>query len=148
MVEMEETVAEEVMRVSYLVVVALTSAGCGGDGSTTTARIEPLAVSGRLTFQSLSADSTHSCGVTTAGAAYCWGWATSPMSGLFAVIVVAITPVHMFVVEHPTLAVLVALASLVSVVGAGWFLLRRWRLRRLRRRESASAGSRPVGSTN
>ncbi len=33
----------------------------------------PVAVLGGLTFQSVTAGSAHSCGVTTAGAAYCWG---------------------------------------------------------------------------
>ncbi|PYP71587.1 MAG: hypothetical protein DMD41_11935 [Gemmatimonadetes bacterium] len=28
---------------------------------------------GGLTFASVSSDPTHSCGVTTGGAAYCWG---------------------------------------------------------------------------
>jgi alpha-tubulin suppressor-like RCC1 family protein len=28
---------------------------------------------GGLTFQSVSVGSNHNCGVTTAGAAYCWG---------------------------------------------------------------------------
>ena len=61
------------MRVLYLaVVVALTSAGCGGDGTTTDSNV-PVAVAGRLTFQSLSAGARQTCGVTTAGAAYCWG---------------------------------------------------------------------------
>ena len=34
----------------------------------------PVAVSGGLTFASLSVGDEHSCGVTTTGAAYCWGW--------------------------------------------------------------------------
>jgi alpha-tubulin suppressor-like RCC1 family protein len=33
----------------------------------------PVAVSGGLTFSSVSAGEQHSCGVTTAGQAYCWG---------------------------------------------------------------------------
>ena len=43
-----------------------------GDG-TATDRADPVAVSGGQTFQSVSAGSTHSCGVTPAGSAYCWG---------------------------------------------------------------------------
>ena len=62
------------MRVLYLaVVVALTSAGCGGDGSIATSSTVPVAVSGGLTFQSVSVEGYHICGVTTAGVAYCWG---------------------------------------------------------------------------
>jgi len=33
----------------------------------------PVAVLGELTFAALSAGAAHTCGVTTAGAAYCWG---------------------------------------------------------------------------
>ena len=33
----------------------------------------PLAVAGGLTFQSVSAGSAHTCGLTTDGDAYCWG---------------------------------------------------------------------------
>jgi len=65
--------AEGVMRVLYLaVIVALTSAGCGGDGTNTASNV-PVAVSSGLTFQSVSASRHHSCGVTTAGVAYCGG---------------------------------------------------------------------------
>jgi alpha-tubulin suppressor-like RCC1 family protein len=34
----------------------------------------PVAVSGGLTFAAVSAGSGHTCGVTPAGVAYCWGW--------------------------------------------------------------------------
>jgi alpha-tubulin suppressor-like RCC1 family protein len=34
----------------------------------------PVAVSGGLPFASVSAGSGHTCGVTPAGGAYCWGW--------------------------------------------------------------------------
>jgi alpha-tubulin suppressor-like RCC1 family protein len=33
----------------------------------------PVPVSGGLTFNDLSAGASHTCGVTTSGAAYCWG---------------------------------------------------------------------------
>ena len=65
---------EGVMRVLYLaVVVALASAGCGRDDGTNTDSNVPVAVLGGLTFQSVSAGASHSCGLTTAGVAYCWG---------------------------------------------------------------------------
>ena len=45
-----------------------TVAGVGGPG-----RSSPVSVSGGLTFASVSAGNDHTCGVTTPGAAYCWG---------------------------------------------------------------------------
>ena len=48
-----------------------------GNGSTTNSNM-PVAVAGGLTFASVSADAFRSsCGVTTAGAAYCWGFSHS-----------------------------------------------------------------------
>ena len=48
-------------------------AGQLGDGSTTESHI-PVAVTGGLTFASLNAGGNgHVCGLTTTGAAYCWG---------------------------------------------------------------------------
>jgi alpha-tubulin suppressor-like RCC1 family protein len=44
-----------------------------GDG-TTTYRLTPVPVAGRLIFTSLSAGGSHTCGLATTGAAYCWGW--------------------------------------------------------------------------
>src|SRR6185503_4450523 len=45
-----------------------------GDGvATTTARLTPSAVAGGLTFASIIGGSTHTCALTDAGAAYCWG---------------------------------------------------------------------------
>ena len=43
-----------------------------GDGSTTN-RNSPVAVTGGLTFTSVSAGGDHTCGLTAGGAAYCWG---------------------------------------------------------------------------
>ena len=43
-----------------------------GDGTNTASNV-PVAVAGGLTFQSVSADLFHGCGVTSAGVAYCWG---------------------------------------------------------------------------
>jgi len=46
-----------------------------GDGTTdtTSKHTSPIAVVGGLKFAAVSAGSFHTCGVTTAGAAYCWG---------------------------------------------------------------------------
>ena len=37
-------------------------------------RVAPTAVSGGLTFSKISAGAHHTCGITTSGAAYCWGY--------------------------------------------------------------------------
>lgn len=47
--------------------------GAVGDGSTLNNRLVPSAVAGGLTWSMVSASSGYSCGVTTGGAAYCWG---------------------------------------------------------------------------
>ena len=44
-----------------------------GDGSVTP-RSVPVAVTGDLTFSSVSPGREHTCGLTTNGAAYCWGF--------------------------------------------------------------------------
>jgi alpha-tubulin suppressor-like RCC1 family protein len=44
-----------------------------GNNSTTTQILVPVAVAGGLTFSSVSGGLDHSCGITPAGAAYCWG---------------------------------------------------------------------------
>jgi alpha-tubulin suppressor-like RCC1 family protein len=44
-----------------------------GDGHSATINSSPSAVSGGLTFKSVTAGSSHTCGLTTAGVAYCWG---------------------------------------------------------------------------
>ena len=43
-----------------------------GNG-TTTGSTTPVAVTGGLTFQSISAGNSQTCGLTTVGEAYCWG---------------------------------------------------------------------------
>jgi hypothetical protein len=44
-----------------------------GNGSTSLEQRVPAPVSGGLTFATVSADGTHTCGLTTTGAAWCWG---------------------------------------------------------------------------
>ncbi len=52
-----------------------------GDG-TTTQRLTPTQVNGGLTFTTLAAGSTHTCGVTGAGVALCWGRNSSGQLGI------------------------------------------------------------------
>ena len=47
--------------------------GSIGNGSFAVAQLTPAPVSGGLTFASISAGGQHSCGLTSAGALYCWG---------------------------------------------------------------------------
>ena len=44
-----------------------------GTGSQTTNGLSPVKVSGNLSFVAVSAGVDHTCGITTAGDAYCWG---------------------------------------------------------------------------
>lgn len=49
------------------------SSGALGDGTFNTSALSPVAVAGGLTFATVSASAFYTCGVTTSGAAYCWG---------------------------------------------------------------------------
>ena len=44
-----------------------------GDNGVSGQSVVPVAVAGGITFQSLSAGSTHTCGIATSGTLYCWG---------------------------------------------------------------------------
>jgi len=52
-----------------------------GDGTIFTIRTTPGLVSGGLTFAAVDAGYDHTCGVTTSGVAYCWGWNFSGQLG-------------------------------------------------------------------
>ena len=45
-----------------------------GDGTTATPRTTPITVAGGHEFASISSGYQHGCGMTTAGAPYCWGF--------------------------------------------------------------------------
>lgn len=45
-----------------------------GTGSADGGAYSPVAVSGGLTFRAVAAGTYHTCGITSANAAYCWGW--------------------------------------------------------------------------
>jgi alpha-tubulin suppressor-like RCC1 family protein len=47
--------------------------GSLGDGTFDQMRLTPAPVSGGLVFASISAGGQHTCGLTAAGALYCWG---------------------------------------------------------------------------
>ena len=49
------------------------SFGALGDGGTPRVQTTPVPVAGGLTFSSISASGVHVCGLTGAGAGYCWG---------------------------------------------------------------------------
>jgi alpha-tubulin suppressor-like RCC1 family protein len=44
-----------------------------GDGTTTTARLAPVAVAGGRSFRSVRAGGAHTCAIATSRAAFCWG---------------------------------------------------------------------------
>ncbi|HWN17505.1 MAG TPA: hypothetical protein VNO19_01205, partial [Gemmatimonadales bacterium] len=52
-----------------------------GDGTNTASGIDPVPVSGGLTFQSVSAALGFTCGRTVAGVVYCWGEGSSGQLG-------------------------------------------------------------------
>jgi alpha-tubulin suppressor-like RCC1 family protein len=52
-----------------------------GDGTSGTDRLTPTPVAGGLPFTSLAAGGFHTCGLTSGGAAYCWGGNASGQLG-------------------------------------------------------------------
>ena len=72
-----------------------------GDGSATPNTSTPGAVIGGHTFTTLAAGFSHTCGVRTDGAAYCWGYDSEGQlgdgtSGVFSATPVAVTGGHIF----------------------------------------------------
>jgi len=60
-----------------------------GDGTTAFSSTTPVPVAGELTFATVSAGFSHTCGVTTAGALYCWGGGYIPLGDSSTPVVVA-----------------------------------------------------------
>lgn len=60
---------------------AATTGQCGTSDYQNPCSAVPLPVAGGLTFASLTAGEYHTCGVTTAGVAYCWGRNSSAQLG-------------------------------------------------------------------
>ncbi|NBT26834.1 MAG: hypothetical protein EBT09_09835, partial [Actinobacteria bacterium] len=52
-----------------------------GDGTSGTARLVPVAVSGGRTYLGLASGGGHTCGLTIDGSAYCWGYNESGQLG-------------------------------------------------------------------
>jgi alpha-tubulin suppressor-like RCC1 family protein len=73
------------------------SEGALGIGATTNIYKSntPLALAGGLTFRSVSAGSAHVCGVTTAGAIYCWGNNQYGQLGIGIAGAIAVAPVKL-----------------------------------------------------
>ena len=65
----------------------------GDGGSSPFGSSSPVAVSGGLSFATVSASIKHSCGVTTSGAAYCWGGNEFGQLGNGASVIYTYTPV-------------------------------------------------------
>jgi alpha-tubulin suppressor-like RCC1 family protein len=55
---------------------------CDPGGGPTPCSPRPVPVVGRLTFAGVSAGFSHTCGVTPAGVAYCWGFNLSGQLGI------------------------------------------------------------------
>jgi alpha-tubulin suppressor-like RCC1 family protein len=58
------------------------SAGQVGTGTAGAPEVAPIAVTGGLSFVSLTAGANHTCGLTSAGIAYCWGGNASGQLGV------------------------------------------------------------------
>ena len=97
----------EIVTVSAAGVVWGVGFGTGyvaaGDGT----RADTVAVRVRVRFQALSAGAAHTCGITTMGALYCWGWNREGRLGTGTMTSV-------------TLPTRVALGATFSQVSAGW----------------------------
>lgn len=63
-----------------------------GNGSTNSESQVPVAVSGNLTFREIAAGAWTTCGITTANAAYCWGYGADGQLGIGSNLQVANTP--------------------------------------------------------
>ena len=84
-----------------------------GDGTADPYRAIPAAVGGGLTFTVTTAGEDHSCGVDTAGVAYCWG------SGLLGRLGIGISGAGVWYLPFPRYPVLVTDGIMFTAVAAG-----------------------------
>ena len=70
-----------------------TAQTCAFGGANVACSQTPMPVSGGLNFTSINAGGFHTCGLTTAGDAYCWGWNTYRQLGNDGAASSSLTPV-------------------------------------------------------
>jgi alpha-tubulin suppressor-like RCC1 family protein len=122
------------VQVGNTAVCALTSGGVGycwgaggsgqlGNGTTTATQTTPTAVSGSLTLAEVTVGNTSACGVTSAGAAYCWGAGGSGQLGNGTTTTAQTTPAAVTTTGTPlagvTLGQIIAGTSFACALGAG-----------------------------
>jgi alpha-tubulin suppressor-like RCC1 family protein len=94
-----------------------------GNGTTTAAQTTPTAISGSLTLAEVTVGNTSACGLTSAGAAYCWGAGGSGQLGNGTTAAAQTTPSAVTTAGTPlagvTLSQIIAGAGFACALGGG-----------------------------